>query len=162
MGVVNLYLLAYNGFSAVAWGYILYLGVSTIWPGVASGHDWPTIGLATWQVVEHPLRIVQTLAVLEIVHAALGVVRSPVGSTLAQVTARMWVLWCALVLCPPSRAQLGLPLLVLSWSIVEVPRYTFYALNLYNAVPSPLFFLRYHLFMVLYPMGFLGGYCSSS
>jgi very-long-chain (3R)-3-hydroxyacyl-CoA dehydratase len=30
-----------------------------------------------------------------------------------------------------------------SWGLVEVPRYLFYALNLLNAVPYPLFWLRY-------------------
>jgi very-long-chain (3R)-3-hydroxyacyl-CoA dehydratase len=43
-----------------------------------------------------------------------------------------------------------------SWGIVEVPRYTFYAMNLIGQVPSFLLFLRYHLFMVLYPSGVAG------
>lgn len=46
--------------------------------------------------------------------------------------------------------------MVVSWSLVEVPRYTFYALNLYiSQVPYPIFFLRYSLFFVLYPTGVL-------
>lgn len=44
-----------------------------------------------------------------------------------------------------------------SWACVEVPRYTFYAVNLFvDVVPLPLFFLRYNLFMVLYPSGISG------
>jgi hypothetical protein len=44
-----------------------------------------------------------------------------------------------------------------SWAAVEVPRYLFYAMNLYmKRVPTPLFFLRYNLFMVLYPSGISG------
>lgn len=43
-----------------------------------------------------------------------------------------------------------------SWACVEVPRYAFYALNLINAVPYPLFWLRYSLFAVLYPTGITG------
>ncbi len=46
-----------------------------------------------------------------------------------------------------------------SWACVEVPRYTFYAVNLFmDVVPLPLFFLRYNLFMVLYPSGITGTY----
>jgi hypothetical protein len=46
---------------------------------------------------------------------------------------------------------------VCSWACVEVPRYTFYAVNLFvDVVPLPLFFLRYNLFMVLYPSGISG------
>jgi hypothetical protein len=44
-----------------------------------------------------------------------------------------------------------------SWSLVEVPRYAFYAINLISSkVPYPLFFLRYNLFSVLYPTGISG------
>ncbi len=42
---------------------------------------------------------------------------------------------------------------------MEVPRYIFYAVNLYaDTVPAPLFFLRYNLFIVLYPTGISGGF----
>jgi very-long-chain (3R)-3-hydroxyacyl-CoA dehydratase len=44
-----------------------------------------------------------------------------------------------------------------SWACVEVPRYLFYALNIYmDTVPFVLFFLRYNLFFVLYPSGISG------
>jgi very-long-chain (3R)-3-hydroxyacyl-CoA dehydratase len=43
-----------------------------------------------------------------------------------------------------------------SWSLVEVPRYLFYAVNLMGAVPYPLFWLRYSLFAILYPTGITG------
>ncbi len=48
---------------------------------------------------------------------------------------------------------------VCSWALVEVPRYIFYAVNLFTKnVPYPLFFLRYNLFMVLYPSGISGSF----
>ena len=43
----------------------------------------------------------------------------------------------------------------LSWSLVEVPRYLFYALKLYNVCPWALEWLRYSLFIMLYPSGIL-------
>lgn len=43
--------------------------------------------------------------------------------------------------------------MVLSWSLTEVVRYTFYACNLLGTEPAPLLFLRYTLFYVLYPTG---------
>ena len=47
-----------------------------------------------------------------------------------------------------------------SWALVEVPRYLFYAVNIMvgsvEKIPAPLFFLRYSLFMVLYPSGISG------
>ena len=44
-----------------------------------------------------------------------------------------------------------------SWSLVEVPRYLFYIVKLLNvSMPSWLLFLRYNLFLVLYPTGITG------
>jgi very-long-chain (3R)-3-hydroxyacyl-CoA dehydratase len=47
---------------------------------------------------------------------------------------------------------------VLSWSLVEIPRYAYYAVNLIapTSIPYFLTFLRYSLFMVLYPSGISG------
>ncbi|TMW69511.1 hypothetical protein Poli38472_001667 [Pythium oligandrum] len=154
--LLNLYLLAYNAVSAAGWAFVLYLAATTVWASYEQGKDVEAIARATWNAVEWPLKIVQTMAAMEIIHAALGFVRSPLGSTLIQVSSRLWLVWAINELCPISRYQIGFPLMVLSWGLVEVPRYSFYALNLYNLVPSFLFFLRYHLFMVLYPSGVAG------
>lgn len=45
---------------------------------------------------------------------------------------------------------------MLAWCTVEVIRYNYYALNLFNAVPSVLNWLRYSAFLVLYPVGVSG------
>ena len=51
--------------------------------------------------------------------------------------------------------------MILSWSLVEVPRYAFYLAALVTGdatkkTPYPLFWLRYSLFAVLYPTGITG------
>ncbi len=51
--------------------------------------------------------------------------------------------------------------MVLSWSLVEVPRYAFYVVAIVTGdatkkTPYPLFWLRYSLFAVLYPTGITG------
>ena len=51
--------------------------------------------------------------------------------------------------------------MILSWSLVEIFRYMFYAAALATGdatkkTPFPLFFLRYSLFAVLYPTGITG------
>ena len=155
--LLNAYLLTFNGVSCAGWAYVLYLTVATVLQAHGAGEqDWSQVAQTTWDVVSLPLKVVQTMAVMEIVHAAVGFVRSPLGSTLMQVSSRLWLVWAINVLCPVSRYQFGFPLMVASWGLVEVPRYSFYALNLYDAVPNFLFFLRYHLFMLLYPSGVLG------
>jgi len=51
---------------------------------------------------------------------------------------------------------LGFILAASSWSLVEIPRYLFYAFNLVGKVPFPIFWLRYSLFAILYPTGISG------
>ena len=51
--------------------------------------------------------------------------------------------------------------MVLSWALVEVPRYAFYMAAIITGdatkkTPYPLFWLRYSLFAVLYPTGIFG------
>lgn len=51
--------------------------------------------------------------------------------------------------------------MILSWSLVEIVRYMFYAVALVTGdstkkTPFPLFFLRYSLFAILYPTGIMG------
>jgi hypothetical protein len=41
-----------------------------------------------------------------------------------------------------SRTSVGVPMLLVAWSITEVIRYSFYALNLLNAVPWVLTWMR--------------------
>ena len=58
-------------------------------------------------------------------------------------------------------AQFGAGLMILAWSSVEVPRYAFYIMALISGdatkgTPYPLFWLRYSLFAVLYPLGITG------
>lgn len=59
------------------------------------------------------------------------------------------------------KAQWGAGIMILSWSIVEVFRYMFYASALVTGdatkkTPFPLFWLRYSLFAMLYPTGIVG------
>jgi very-long-chain (3R)-3-hydroxyacyl-CoA dehydratase len=83
--LLNLYLLAFNALSGVGWAYVLYLTATTVLARREAGEtDWSAIARAVWDAVALPLQVVQTLAVMEIVHAAVGFVRSPLGSTLMQ------------------------------------------------------------------------------
>merc|ERR1719469_566235 len=97
---------------------------------------------------------------MEVVHAALGFVRSPGFVTARQVSRRVAVLHYLLT-SPNAIASNGAGLMVLAWSLVEVPRYMFYMLALITGdatkgTPYPIFWLRYSLFMVLYPSGITG------
>ncbi|PIO61579.1 tyrosine phosphatase-like protein, PTPLA, partial [Teladorsagia circumcincta] len=55
-----------------------------------------------------------------------------------------------------ARESMGVPMLLLAWSVTEVVRYSYYALGLFNAVPYFLTWIRYTFFIVLYPLGVTG------
>ena len=133
--IVNAYLLLYNALCTVGWIYVLYITVHH----VANG----TYLTLLWNDVELPLKIVQTAACMEILHSLLGLVKSPWFTTTLQVFSRVWVLWAIIDVCPETRTSIFLALTCGSWALVEVPRYLFYALNILNIVPYPLFWLRY-------------------
>lgn len=52
------------------------------------------------------LQITQSLAILEVVHAAVGLVRSPVFTTAQQVASRIFVVW-GILTATPVAVQLG-------------------------------------------------------
>ncbi|VDK54145.1 unnamed protein product [Anisakis simplex] len=120
--------------------------------GLISGMSYSKI----YESVELELQIFQTAAILEIVHAAIGIVRSPVGTTAIQVFSRVTVVWMVLYKVVSARDSIGVPMLLLAWSITEVVRYSYYALSLINSVPRLLVWMRYTFFIILYPMGASG------
>ncbi|KAF5835920.1 tyrosine phosphatase-like protein [Dunaliella salina] len=157
----NPYLLLYNAASCGGWAYVLYITLLITCMKNGSSQD-------VYQEVEIPLKLVQTAAVLEVLHSAVGLVRSPVAITAMQVASRLWILWGILAPVPgPTtgggivlgevggfRLQLGLVTLLVAWGISEVIRYGFFALKeLLGYVPYFAMWLRYTGFIVLYPMG---------
>lgn len=112
--LLKAYLLAFNALSALLWARLLFLTVWFIltprthaahrtvfghsasgqqpWASIAAladhlsgGYDFHGLGEAT--------KYTQTLAIMEVVHAALGWVRSPVGTVASQVASRLWAVW---------------------------------------------------------------------
>jgi very-long-chain (3R)-3-hydroxyacyl-CoA dehydratase len=110
---------------------------------------------SVWQ----PVMWVQTAALLEVVHAALGFVQANPVITAIQVASRLLLVWGVCWQSPAARASGAFALMVLSWGLVEVPRYFYLLLNGVlgkDQVPFWLTWLRYSLFAILYPSGILG------
>lgn len=97
---------------------------------------------------------VQSLALLEVIHVIVGLVRSPLPTTAMQVASRLLLVWGIVARFPNTHANPVYTTMVLAWSLTEVPRYAFYALGLTGAAaPQWLTWLRYTTFYVLYPLG---------
>lgn len=146
MGLRAAYFTAYNTALALGWGYVFAKSVEV---AIKEGPQ------AVYQAVELPLQISQTAAVMEILHSIFGIVRSPVAATLPQVLSRLFLVWGILWPVPQVREHWMVLSLVLSWSITEIFRYTFFAVKEASGgnAPAILLWLRYSLFYVLYPTG---------
>ena len=79
---------------------------------------------------------------MQIVHSLIGIVPSSVAVTLPQVFSRIFVLWPVLVSVEESRDPIGLPLLLIAWTVTEVLRYLYYALGMVSFIPSLLQWCR--------------------
>ena len=97
---------------------------------------------------------VQSLAVLEVIHVLLGLVRSPLPTTIIQVSSRLILVWGIIERFPHTHSSPIYTTMVLAWALTEVPRYAYYALSLAGCgVPTWLTWIRYSTFYVLYPVG---------
>jgi very-long-chain (3R)-3-hydroxyacyl-CoA dehydratase len=109
-----------------------------------------------WPHVQYSVSLFQSLQLLEVIHCVVGLVPSNAIQTLIQISSRLIVVWGILLPVVESRNSIGVPMLLICWSIAEMTRYLYYALNIYEMVPYLLTWLRYTLFIVLYPIGVSG------
>ncbi|KAN0066555.1 hypothetical protein ACQY0O_000649 [Thecaphora frezii] len=96
---------------------------------------------------------VQSFAILEVVHAALGWVRSPVPTTAIQVASRLFMVWAVSEKYDKAWTSPFYASMVLAWSITECIRYPFYANQLMGSDAAGLLWARYTTFYLLYPLG---------
>ncbi|GKY92003.1 hypothetical protein MPSEU_000171900 [Mayamaea pseudoterrestris] len=156
------YLILYNFLCCAGWALICKIAVQSIFSDLAANTN-VTDALSHVYAASHMAQLLwytQMAAIMEVVHAMLKLVRSPVLVTAMQVGSRIFAL-LAVAYAPSAQAQWGAGLMILSWSLVEVPRYAFYILAILTGdatkrTPYWLFWLRYSLFAVLYPSGITG------
>ncbi|XP_012221779.1 very-long-chain (3R)-3-hydroxyacyl-CoA dehydratase 2 [Linepithema humile] len=147
--LAKFYLASYNLGQTLGWSYILYQVIL---------HYISPSSSTLWNKTELSVFIFQNAAVLEIIHAAIGLVPSNVIITTFQVFSRV-MLVVGVILATPytyAAASPGLPLALLAWSITEVIRYFYYFVNLIGIVPHIIIWLRYTAFIILYPIGVTG------
>lgn len=142
------YLILYNQFSAILWLVVFF---NTIFLGLGIGQ--PVFFAKTANLTT----IVQSFAIIEVFNSAAGIIKSPLFTTVSQVSSRLLVVFGIFQTLPgsPACAHWSYITLSLAWSITEIIRYLYYAQNISTGGhPAPLLTrLRYNLFFVLYPMG---------
>jgi very-long-chain (3R)-3-hydroxyacyl-CoA dehydratase len=159
------YLLGYNAVSFLLWSTVTLRAIVLI-PALVSHDKLYGIHNALFSF----LRATQTLALLEIAHATLGLVRASPFTTAMQVASRLMLVWGVLTPYPQivvtsnpfGRSQqgtMGGPIALagchIAWGITEMIRYGFFVWKegVSDVVPGWLMWLRYNTFFVLYPIG---------
>lgn len=142
------YLFAYNGVQIVGWTFLL-LRTLVYFLNRGTLDDF-------WREIKWLLLVFQNAAALEVLHACVGIVRTGVFLTLAQVVSRVFLVTGVLLVSDEATRSPGILLCVLAWSVTEIIRYGYYAVNAVSRVPPALLFLRYSTFYLLYPLGVTG------
>lgn len=141
MSPKNLYLLAYNSVSYLLWLYLSFKACSSIFsPFLHSDNSSGTNSNAKLLSIYHnllpTLTITQSLAVLEVLHAACGLVRASPVTTAIQVGGKNLVVWTVMRRFPHLVANVqkggiwGFVGCVLAWGVSEMIRYGFFVVQI--------------------------------
>eukprot|EP00045_Choanoeca_perplexa_P010842 m.112504 g.112504 ORF g.112504 m.112504 type:complete len:779 (-) comp15412_c0_seq2:1424-3760(-) len=160
------YLVLYNLVLAAGWTWILAQVVTSFGP-CDKEHDIDAVpsflpfgtgqycfASSAGSAIFDNLKIFQTAAILEVIHALLGLVRAKASTTFWQVLSRVILTWCVCWIDPRVMGTLQFFTMSLAWSVTEVVRYNWYWTKaLFGDAPYPLTWCRYSFFYILYPLG---------
>ncbi|KAG7522698.1 hypothetical protein JOB18_028760 [Solea senegalensis] len=107
----------------------------------------------TFHTISDMMFFCQSLAVVEVLNAAFGIVRTGVVPTLIQVVGRNFILFVIFGGVEEMHNQPVVFFVFYLWSAIEIFRYPFYMLGCFNTEWKTLTWLRYTIWMPLYPFG---------
>ena len=143
------YLFAYNVSQLAGWCYLMFVALPHykifLTTGRTPKHMYADIALT--------LKLLLLMPYMEVVHALLGMVRSNPFQTFVQVTGRAFVLIGVCDRFDCTHETVHLSLMVIAWNVSEITRYAYYAHNVLGFSIGILTWLRYTLFIILYPIG---------
>lgn len=109
----------------------------------------------TYMAVGNPLKFIQLLQFLEVMHPLFGYTKSSIIISLIQIGGRAFILFCMIDAEPRMQTKPVIFYLFLVWSTVEIVRYPYYISQLLKIEISFLTWLRYTIWIPLYPLGFV-------
>lgn len=145
----KVYMVLYNLFMFIGFFYIcIVIGIRYLRDGVDSI-------AGTYEAVGGAMRLVQLTQMMEVLHAIMGYTRSNVLATTLQVCGRNVVLFGLIHAEERLQTKPVIFYLFLVWAAIEVVRYPYYITQLYKKENDFLTWLRYSLWIPLYPLGFV-------
>uniref|UniRef100_A0A8C9LXQ5 Very-long-chain (3R)-3-hydroxyacyl-CoA dehydratase n=1 Tax=Piliocolobus tephrosceles TaxID=591936 RepID=A0A8C9LXQ5_9PRIM len=109
----------------------------------------------TFHTVADMMYFCQMLAVVETINAAIGVTTSPVLPSLIQLLGRNFILFIIFGTMEEMQNKAVVFFVFYLWSAIEIFRYSFYMLTCIDMDWKVLTWLRYTLWIPLYPLGCL-------
>lgn len=118
----KIYLTIYNVLQAIGWSILLIYTLAELLQNAKFSVIYKnTIGL---------LAALQTISSLEIVHSALGIVKSQVSSNIIQIFSRLFVIWIACIYANQT-GNVAYVVMLLSWCVADITRYVYYVFNVF-------------------------------
>ncbi|KAL2239523.1 very-long-chain (3R)-3-hydroxyacyl-CoA dehydratase 2 [Sesamum indicum] len=145
----DVYLIFYNLFQALGWALSLFRILSNF-VSTRSVHG-------AYSSAGELICLLQTLAFLEVIHGAIGIVPSGALLPLMQWGGRTHFLLAIVRRIHEVQELPSVFITFVAWSLSEIIRYSHYALNCLGCSPNWMTFIRYNAFIVLYPIGLFPG-----
>ncbi|CAG9117105.1 unnamed protein product [Plutella xylostella] len=143
----KVYLILYNLFQFVGYMYIMtVMTVRYVKLDYESVHD-------TYEHVGPAMKFLQLMMYLEVMHPLFGYTRGSALVPFLQVSGRSFVLFAMIEAEPRMQAKPVVFYLFLVWSMIEIVRYPYYISQLYKKEIGLLTWLRYTIWIPLYPIG---------
>lgn len=145
----KVYLIFYNLFQFIGYFFILLV------IGIRYYRDGAKSISGTYEAIGNCFKFCQLMQFLEVMHPMFGYTRGSVLMPLIQVTGRGFILFINIDGEERMQIKPVIFYLFIVWSIIEIFRYPFYITNLINKKIKILTWLRYTIWIPLYPIGVL-------
>ncbi|CAG9804829.1 unnamed protein product [Chironomus riparius] len=145
----KVYLIFYNLFQFVGFTYVLTV------MGIRYYRDGEESMPGTYEAVGNAFKFIQLLQYLEVMHPIFGYTKGGALMPFIQVTGRNFILFAMLEYEPRMLTKPVVFYLFIVWASIEIVRYPYYLTQLFKFEIGILTWLRYSMWIPLYPLGVL-------
>lgn len=147
--IKKVYMIFYNLFQFIGFMYILIV------IGIRWSRDHQESMSGTYEAVGNAFKFVQLLQFLEVMHPIFGYTKGGALVPFLQVSGRAFILFAMIDQEPRMTLKPVVFYLFIVWSLIEVFRYPYYLTQLFKFEIGILTWIRYSLWIPLYPLGIL-------
>ncbi|XP_026466751.1 very-long-chain (3R)-3-hydroxyacyl-CoA dehydratase 3-like [Ctenocephalides felis] len=145
----KVYLVIYNFLQFIGFCYISLVMF------VRYCRDGPESMPGTYSAVGGAFRFCQLLQFLEVMHPLFGYTKGGIMTPMMQTTGRFFILFCMIESEPRMQTKPVVFYLFFAWALIELIRYPYYISQLYKKDIALLTWLRYTIWIPLFPLGVL-------